>query len=853
MLITACVFLILPFVYSQYSLTGNLVDAENGKPLPDVHIVLKASQKGGISDGDGRFLITTELNKGWMSFRLVGYKTMSLQFNITDSTKYMGKIQLRKEAVNLDEITVSAGLVTDDETPVTVSTVTTKTIHNELGNQPLPFSLQNIPGIYSVKTGGGSGDAEMSIRGFSQENVAVLLDGVPINGVENGLVYWSNWLGLASAAAEIQVQKGPGFANATVNSVGGSVNIITEPARKTKGGSVSYQVSSYGNQVASFVLNSGKMKNGWSISLLGSYTSGPGYVDATYVRGWSYYLAAGKQINKRNKLTITLLGAPQRHGQRTLKLSNNENLELGNLFNKDWGSYNGKINNASENFYHRPFLGINHYLTIDENKKLATSVYLILGNGGGKWSESFNYAPTIFSYRNESGQIDWPAIYSNNASHTGKYVLNTGDTVSGYSMNVQTHFLASHIETGLLSTYQQQINDHFKFVAGIHYRFFNSFLREQITDLLGGQFFIDDYAWAVEGDGGRNEIKTVGDIIKVNNNSVINFVNAYAQLIYSKQPFNAYFSINGNNSWYRRVDRYNYTVNTKSNLIVLPGFDVRGGLSYQPAVQHKIYINAAFISKAPYFKYVFGNFNNQPVINLKNEQVRTIEGGYRFETPKWFLNLNAFYTLWGNVSLLSDEYVQLESNVQTRALINGLNARHEGIELETKADIGRNFKIGGFLLLADYRWKNNVEASLFNNENVAVDTVHIFVKDIYVGGTAQQQFGLNTEFRVLNFFNLRAEWIYYSKIFAGFSPTSRRNPEDMQQPYRIPDHQSFNVYLSIPFKISKTSGLLQVNGYNLLNSKHVEWGEDGVSHQIDTFRGFWSFGRTFDFMLRLYF
>jgi hypothetical protein len=149
---------------------------------------------------------------------------------------------------------------------------------------------------------------------------------------------------------------------------------------------------------------------------MGSYISGTGYIDATYVRGWSYYLALNKQINTKNKITLSLLGAPNRHGQRTLKLSNEEHQYHGHRFNKDWGSFNGQINNASENFYHKPFLSLNHYLTINENKKLANSIYVTSGSGGGKWSESFNYAPSIFEYRNSSGQIDWQSTYENNTT-----------------------------------------------------------------------------------------------------------------------------------------------------------------------------------------------------------------------------------------------------------------------------------------------------------------------------------------------------------------------------------------------------------------------------------------------------
>jgi len=838
---------------SQNILTGRVVDAETRQPLSLVNIFTIEDKVGSTTDENGYFSFRVNQLKGFLKFQTVGYESQSVLFKIKDTLTDLGIVYLQAEVFLLDEVTITSGLVKEGETPVTVSTITNRTIQKELGDRPLPLLFNNVPGVFSVRNGGGSGDAEMSIRGFGQENVGVLLNGVPINGVENGLIYWSNWLGLTQVAAEIQVQKGPGFANAAVNAVGGSVNIITEPAQNQQGGFVSYQITSYGNQKATLAINSGKLQNGWSISAMGSFLKGPGYINATYVKGWSYYLALSKQFNAKNKLSLTLLGAPQYHGQRTLKLTNKEHSYYGNLFNKDWGSLNGEINNASENFYHRPFLGINYYLQLDENKKLTTNVYLISGTGGGKWSESFNYAPTIFHYRNTSGQIDWPKIYEINDTHNGQFVLADGDTVSGYSLNVQTNFLASHIETGLITNYEQQFNQSFKFVAGIHYRYFNSFLREEITDLLGGNFYIDDYAWAVDGVAGRQEIRTVGDIIKVNNNSIINFLNAYAQLIFNDEHFNAFVSLNGNNNWYQRLDNYNYVNNTKSELITIPGMDVRAGIGYSPTMQNTIYANTAIITKAPYFKFVFGNFNNTPVINLKNERISTIEAGYRFQNRSVTANLNGFYTLWNNVSLLSDEYIQLENNLQTRAMINGLNAVHKGIELEFTARIDRYFNVGGFFLLGDYKWTNNVTATLFSNENVAVDTVNVFVKNIFVGGTAQQQFGLYANLRFLDFFNVKAEWQLNNKTYASFNPTFRTNPDDMSQPYRFPLYNTLNVYLGIPFQLFNTTALIQINAYNLLNSIHIEYGEDGPNHDLNTFQGFWSFGRTFDFMFKINF
>ena len=846
------VLLLSQQLLGQYVITGKVVDAESAKGLTLVQLSIEGSVAGGLTDGNGNFEIEVPQRKGVLQFYFVGYRSEKIGYKVTKQTLEWGTVFLTPLAYSLDEVTISAGLAHQND-PVSISEITSKTIQQQLGSKPLPLLFNTIPGVFSVSQGGGTGDASMSIRGFKQDNIGLLVNGVPVNGVENGLVYWSNWQGLSDASASIQIQKGPGVANMAANAVGGSVNIITSSPMKPKGGMFSWQVTSFGNQKVSLALNSGKLKNGWSLSLLGSYERGSGYIDATYVRSWAYYFSATKQFSQRSKLNVTLLGSPQYHGQRTFRLSKQEVDVHGYRFNKDWGGFNGKIRNASENFYHKPFLSVNHYFTIDDNRQWANSVYVSYGNGGGLWSESFNYAPSIFSYRDAAGQLDWNAVYRNNVNHGGEYVLANGDTVSGYSMNVQTGFLASHIVAGWMSTYEQKFNNGFKFVAGLHYRYFNSFLREEIYDLLGGDFFIEDYGWSVDGVAERNQIKMPGDIIRVNNNSVVNFVSAYAQLLYAGSNLNGYLSLNGNSSFYQRIDRFNYVDNIKSELITKAGFDVRSGLAYKLDDSHKLYVNASYLYKAPYFKYVFGNYTNVPVKNLKNEQVATIEAGYVFSNQRWNGSLGGYYTLWKNVSMLSNEYIQLEDNTQTRAMVNGLDALHKGVEATLSYRWKNSWRIGMFGSIADYRWQNDVEATLFNNNNVAVDTVHVYASGLFVGGTAQQQLGASVDFMLFNAVNLKAEWIWFGHLYADFDPVNRTDASDRSQPFQFPSYSLVNLYVNVPFELGTKQGSVDLGFNNLLNEHYITVGQDGPEHDLNTFTGFWSAGFTFNVRLGFYF
>ncbi len=846
-------FIITTSAVAQTTIIGTILNQETLTPIKDVNIRFSDNSSGTNSDLYGEFMLNSNNTKGYLVFTSIGFKEKRIAVKTKESTLNLGNILLQPQPYSLDEISINAGLRNDEELPVSISSIDSRSIETKLGDRPLPLILQNTSGIFSVRDGGGSGDSRLTIRGFHQENVSLLLNGIPINGEENGLVYWSNWLGLISSATEIQIQKGAGLANASIYAIGGSVNIITRNTQKQKSGSISIETSSYGNISTNFTLNSGQLKNGWNASMMLSLGTGPGYIDATYVKSMSYFFTASKTINSKHSLVITLLGAPQEHGQRTLKLSNNEVNIKGLRYNKDWGSLNGKSKNASVNFYHKPFLTINEEFKIDNRNTLSTSIYFSTGYGGGRWSESFNYAPSIFSYRNHSGQIDWNSIYENNATNEQTYKLDNGETVSGYSINAQTNFLASHIQTGIMSNYEHKINNNLNLLSGIHYRYFNSFVREEIYDLMGGNFFIEDYSWSLAGVAGRNQIKTIGDIIKVDNNSIINFASLWAQLVYNNNRVNSYISASTNNNWYKRIDRFNYINNSDSEIVYKPGFDLRAGFLYNLDLHQNVYINGSYISRAPYFKYVFGNYTNVVVKDLKNETVKSIEIGYRLDINSIKLNISAYLTERNNVSMLSNEYVQLENNDQTRAMINGLNSTNSGVELDMKIDICKNLKIGSWASIGNFVWQNNVNASLFNDNNVVVDTVNVFAKGLYIGGTAQNQAGLYADLAILKTIYLTTEFQYFDKLYADFNPTNRNNPNEISQPFQLPSYGIVNAYISFPFKLDDFYGRLQINAYNIIDKKHIVLGEDGVDHDLETFRGFWSFGRNLSFSLKFSF
>ena len=69
-----------------------------------------------------------------------------------------------------------------------------------------------------------------------------MINGVPQNDMENGWVYWSNWDGGRDATSSIQIQRGLSAVNLATPSIGGTMNIITDPSLKKKGGKFKQEV-----------------------------------------------------------------------------------------------------------------------------------------------------------------------------------------------------------------------------------------------------------------------------------------------------------------------------------------------------------------------------------------------------------------------------------------------------------------------------------------------------------------------------------------------------------------------------------------------------------------------------------
>lgn len=381
--------------------SGKITDKLEKETIVDALIILGDQRTKSDIDGNYRFT-----NVPYGNYKLIivalDYDSLAMPIKV-DSPVIIQNAELGG-STEIEEIKVIANIAVDRKTPIAITRIDAEKIQEELGSRDLPMVLNATPGVYATQTGGGDGDARITVRGFDQRNVGVLIDGVPVNDMENGAVYWSNWFGLDAITNQIQVQRGLGATKLSMPSVGGSLNIVTQGIHNRKGFSFKQEYGTGDFFRSTLSYNSGRTKKGWGFNFSGSYKQGNGWVDGTNTQGAFYYGKIQKKI-KNHLISFSAFGAPQKHGQRSyyqpiqywssekardlgVAIDSNAIMDRGFRFNQHWGyvtNSDGKreVKNERLNYYHKPQITLKDFWQVNKKLSISNIFYTSIGRGGG--------------------------------------------------------------------------------------------------------------------------------------------------------------------------------------------------------------------------------------------------------------------------------------------------------------------------------------------------------------------------------------------------------------------------------------------------------------------------------------
>ena len=885
-------FLMPMFIYGQ-SVSGTVAD-ESGSPLAGANVVVEGTDLGAASLEDGTYSISVGEGSYTLTASVIGYQSSTASVDVSGDVTL--DFSLAVSAVEMSALEVLASRA-GEKTPVAHTTVVKEELEFRLGSQDLPMSLNLTPSVYATQQGGGAGDARINVRGFNQRNVAVMINGVPQNDMENGWVYWSNWDGVADASHSIQIQRGLSAVNLATPSIGGTMNIITDPATHEKGGKFKQESGAGGFLKTTLNYNSGLIGDKLALSGAIVRKTGDGLIDKTWTDAWAYYFGASYALDSKNRFELYAIGAPQRHGQNLYKQNlgaydadfaesvdgydtealgtedgEGKFVDVGRFFNQNWSpissDYTGKqywymygaktvdrhdpnFLNERENYFHKPLVNLNHYLTINDKTRLSSVLYWSGGSGGG--TGTYGKIPTLdadgnlgdddykFYYGRGPWTRDWNTLVAYNSGDADTVYVDKSALVrthgegNNQSVGILRNSINRQSTIGLISKLNYDLSDALKLQFGLDWRTAGIEHAREVRDLLGGDYYVD-YADDNSPDGKRVEL---GDIIAYHNETTVDWLGGFVQGAYASGPLSAYGMGGVSSIAYTYQDHFTVADEViEADAIITTQF--KGGAMYDITDGISVFGNFGIVEKPPIMDNVI-YFDGTVASDPANEKFVSSEAGVSYSSGLGAVKVSAYSTDWKDRNLTKSVTSGQGSSGDTDVIfLTGINQKHQGVEVEASTEVLDILRLDAIVSVGTWKFDGDADGNYqedeFNEDGQVIGqttTPYTYALDgLFVGDQPQTSLALVGTVTPVKGLKLQAVYNQYDNNYSDWSPGAREydgsdEDADREQVWEAPGYSKVDLHASYALPISGYDVSLFGHVFNATDAVFVQ---DAVDH-----------------------
>ena len=891
------IFSLTSFLSAQMTVSGTVTDAATGSALAGANVVVDGTNNGAAANASGAFTISNVPNGATLTASMIGYADASMAAARTVN------FRLSASSIEMSGLEVLASRA-GEKTPVAYTTVTKADMEARLGSQDIPMSLNTTPRVYAPQQGGGAGDARINVRGFNQRNVAVMINGVPQNDMENGWVYWSNWDGVGDASHSIQMQRGLSAVNLATPSIGGTMNIITDPTAASKGGFVKQEVGAGSFLKTSLNYNTGLIGGNLALSTTIVRKTGEGVIDKTWTDAWAYYLGVSYQMNDANRFEIYAIGAPQRHGQNLYKQNlgaydsefatsiegydatavgedgqfrdsgETNGVGFGRTFNQNWApvnsSYDGKqywymygartverhnpdYLNERENYFHKPLVNLNHYLTLNDQMRLSTIVYWSGGSGGG--TGTFGKIPTMdadgglgdddykFYYGRGPWVRDWNTLIDYNSGNADTVYVDksalgrTHGDGNNQSVGILRNSINRQSTIGAISKLNYDLSDALKLQIGLDWRTAGIEHAREVRDLMGGDYYLDFSDNNVP-DGKRVEL---GDIIAYHNETTVDWLGFFGQGSYSSGPINAYGMAGFSSIAYTYQDHFTVADAVIDHGDPITTMQFKGGAMYDVNDNISAFANFGLVEKPPIMDNVI-YFDGTVASDPANEKFQNIEAGVNYRAGNMAVKAGYYMTDWINRNLTKAVSSGQGSSGDTDVIfLTGVNQNHSGLEVEASMQVIDMLHLNAAASFGTWKFTDDANGTYqedeFNDQGQVTgqtSTDYSYaLKDLFVGDMPQTGMALGVTLTPIAGLSVQALFNYYDKNYSDWGPSAREvesdGTADREQVWMAPSYNKLDLHVNydLPISIAGTKMTAFAHVFNALDAVYVQ---DAVDH-----------------------
>jgi len=723
--------------------------------------------------------------------------------------------------------------------------------------------------------------ARFKVRGYDGELFGSYMNGIPMDNIDNGYTPFGLWGGLNDVMRNKDLSIGLRYNTFAFGDIGSTTNIDSRASKQRKQTEFGYALSNrnYTHRF-SFTHSTGLSKKGWAFTFSGSRRyADEGYVPGTYYNGWSYFVGVDKRVGQKNLFSLVFFGAPTENGKQGAATQEAIDLKGDHYYNPYWGYQNGKVRNANVGKSNQPVIILTEEHRFNNNTTLTTAGGFSFGkrssssldwyNANDPRPDYYRNLPSYYATDNpglaaqvanawrtnpDVSQINWANLYDANRTNI--------ETVNGVTGRRSRYLVSENVTDSKRFNFNTVLNSrigkHIDFTAGASYQWNKNNYYKEIDDLLGGQYFVDlnqfaERSYPANPNANQNDLNRPNRIVKVGDRYGYDYdINiqkaaAWAQTVFkfNKVDFFVAGEVSNTLFWrYGNVKNGLFPNNSygKSKDNNFTNFSVKGGVTYKIDGRNYLYVNGAYLTKAPLFEnvYISPRTRDLEQDNVQSESIKSVEGGYVMNSPKLRLRITGYYTEFDNQMNVMSFYHDTYQNFVNYAISN-IDKVHFGGEFGFEAKVMPNVVLNGAAAVGRYYYNSRQNAIItLDNDATVLSKQTVYSQNYRAGNTPQEAYSLGLTYRSPNFWSVGLTGSYFDQMWLDINPLRRSEaavdgvPEKSDLWNQILAQQKFegqftlDLFANYSWKLPRSFGLkkatflvLTAGVNNMLNNKDI--------------------------------
>ncbi|MFA5329256.1 MAG: TonB-dependent receptor [Prolixibacteraceae bacterium] len=682
---------------AQFTLKGT-VRNDTGDRLIGANLVISNSFNGTTTDVNGAYQFNN-LKAG--TYQLIisylGYEKQSKEIKLTSNQTV--DVVLKQDFILAEEVLVSANRV-KEKTPVAFSTVEKTEIgENNLG-QDIPYLLALTPSFVATSDAGtGVGYTNFRIRGTDLNRINVTVNGIPMNDAESHGTWWVDIPDIASSTDNIQVQRGVGTSTNGAAAFGATINLQTSTLNRDASAEYSTSAGSFGTVRNSVGVSTGLIKEKFAFDARLSKVSSDGFIDRASSDLKSFFVSGG-YFTESTILKVNVFSGLEDtyqawNGVPSVRLNNDaagmkryldhwlwssgserENqLKYDQMVSSDSRTYNMYTYENEVDHYQQDHFQLLFSHKINQLFDVNASLFYTPGKG---YYEQYEYDQKLEDY------LITPPVYGGETINKSDLIRRKWLENDFYGMTFSVNRKEETREFTFGGGYNVYDGDHFGKVI---------WMRNAGNTEMNHEWY--------RGTGLKKDFNLYAKY----NYELAENLNLFADLQYRKIDYD----IDGTDD-----DLRNLKQSHKFEF-----FNPKVGIYYQISEKQNLYVNFARANREPNRdNYVDADpEGKQPDFETLND----FEVGYKYNTSRLALGLNAYYMMYQNQLILTGEI----NDVGAPIMVNVDDSYRAGLEF-----------VAGVKLTAKLKWDVNLTLSRNKIKNFSE-----FVDDWDNGGQIENKLG----------------------------------------------------------------------------------------------------------------